>query len=643
MIPEAGLAVLWSRLFLAAAERGGPTVDLLWPWAAQEAFVVSRDTRKDAIDVIAAGWANRTPQERARFEAGAFDFDFSDFLYSTEAHDEVLRIAFRRIGAENLLSERARSLLADGGAEPVVARENERLFRIGPAEFTSEPYYWIENLDREEPSNSRLMDAIEAAKAKLGLQGDAPEGLTLADALSQMTELAALVAAEPDANDALKQNAYGYIGQGVRQVLKAKLLPPADEDAEEAAGKLFDLILLAAGSPNPEVREDTEAQFEHSASWGSPAPRVDAAEAIPDLCLARPALYPRAEPWIDMLLVDPHPAVRMQVVMRLVRLWDIDREGFWARLKIRVEEETNLEILRFTIDAVVRAVLNSDVEQTEDVVARLLARYPDAPDRAGKLREHIADTVAILWVTHGRPSAKALLDAWMEAPVAHEAELLRVLFTLRTALVLGLPVGTERERAIRGRAGAVFADLVAAANAVLRPYFDDITLARDPTDDEKAAATKGAHLVDVACRELFFAMGAPGLPSTGRKVLQPAQLSPFLTENEATFRSIGAYATPHTVYYLSQTLEVLTPCQPALVFDLLASAILSGGQKSGYQNESLGSDLLVKMIGVFLADHKDIFEAPVRRAGLIECLELFMKAGWPAARRLLYRLPELIQ
>jgi hypothetical protein len=46
---------------------------------------------------------------------------------------------------------------------------------------------------------------------------------------------------------------------------------------------------------------------------------------------------------------------------------------------------------------------------------------------------------------------------------------------------------------------------------------------------------------------------------------------------------------------------------------------------------------------MFLADHKEIFEAAGRRAALIDCLETFMEAGWPAARRLLYRLPELIQ
>jgi hypothetical protein len=50
----------------------------------------------------------------------------------------------------------------------------------------------------------------------------------------------------------------------------------------------------------------------------------------------------------------------------------------------------------------------------------------------------------------------------------------------------------------------------------------------------------------------------------------------------------------------------------------------------------------VIIVGVYLADHRDIFSEPERREKLIACLDFFVEAGWPAARRLLYRLPELL-
>jgi hypothetical protein len=46
-----------------------------------------------------------------------------------------------------------------------------------------------------------------------------------------------------------------------------------------------------------------------------------------------------------------------------------------------------------------------------------------------------------------------------------------------------------------------------------------------------------------------------------------------------------------------------------------------------YQFESMGADLFVRIVGVFLADYKEVFEDDGRRAQLIECLEIFMDAG----------------
>ena len=62
-----------------------------------------------------------------------------------------------------------------------------------------------------------------------------------------------------------------------------------------------------------------------------------------------------------------------------------------------------------------------------------------------------------------------------------------------------------------------------------------------------------------------------------------------------------------------------------------------------FLNFALGFLLGYKFIGLFLADHRQLFVDDARREKLIGCLDAFMEAGWPAARRLLYRLPELLQ
>jgi hypothetical protein len=117
----------------------------------------------------------------------------------------------------------------------------------------------------------------------------------------------------------------------------------------------------------------------------------------------------------------------------------------------------------------------------------------------------------------------------------------------------------------------------------------------------------------------------------------------FLHEAAPILRLIGQHGGPHTVYYLIQLLEELIEADPAGVFDLIAVAVLQGGRETGYQFEHMGADLLVKLVGRFLADHKEIFDDPSRRIALVDTLEVFVGAGWPSVRRLFYRLPELLQ
>ena len=106
---------------------------------------------------------------------------------------------------------------------------------------------------------------------------------------------------------------------------------------------------------------------------------------------------------------------------------------------------------------------------------------------------------------------------------------------------------------------------------------------------------------------------------------------------------IADTGTPDTIHLLIELLDYLIPADPPAVFDLLAQTLLNAGRQNRYQFESMGADLFVRIIGCYLADHRHIFTDEERRKKLVECLNTFIEAGWPAAQRLLYRLPELLQ
>jgi hypothetical protein len=638
LIENASRAIFWSRLFLCAVERGDGLVDLLWPFAATEPFLVLPDTRKDAIDVLAAGYNRRSFEEREAFEQSALNFDFVRFQYREEARQAFLERLFIAIGRDNLVTDAARQIVDDKPQGEDAS--NERLFVIRSHVGVADDFHWIEGLDREAPENTPLIAAVNAAKTLLRLEinPDETSAASLAEALASLDAImTALVADAPHAG--LRRHAEAIIGQGVHVIVSRKLLKSEDAPptAEQDAAFLT-LLKIAAQSENPDIDETTEARFEESASWGGPAARVEAAEAAFDLLTQRPDLFLDLFPIAEPFLTDIHPAVRLNAAVRLGRLWDIDRDRFWILLADRLGQEPNLTVVEHILGGLVSRLIHNDQPRSLALLLALLNREAEGADRAARLRKGVADKISVLWVTYQSPEAKAVLDGWLSAPWRHAQETRTILSTLRSAIVSGIGATPDKDAGLRQRSQALISDIVDAANARLAVLMPQPNL----DEDALAEARECAHLIDIAGNEMYFATGAAAGQRDSDPGLGHAGLDVFFRENADLLMRIGEYAPPHTTYYLLQLVERLVDVDPAGAFDLAANS-LRGGRRSGYENDSLGVDLLVRLVGMFLADHKSIFEVPERRAALVDCLEIFLEAGWPAARRLLYRLPELIQ
>lgn len=637
LIEEATSAIFWSRMFLCAAERGDSLIDQLWSFAAAEPFLVLPDTRKDAIDVVVAGYDRRDKEERQGFERGALSFDFERFTYRDEARRGFLERVFTAIGRDQLTTEEARQVFDDKA--PDASDDNARLFVIDSSIGRADHLHSIENLDRKANEDMQVIPAITAAKKILRLEAgsdDAPPA-SLADALASLVAIKTALVTET-ANTGLRQHAEAIIGQGCHVIVSRKLLIAEPPPTPEQDAAFLELWTIAAQSGNPESEETTETRFEESPSWGAPAARVEAAEAAFDLFLQRPDLYPAIYALAEPLLSDPHPAVRLNAAVRIGRIWDIDRERFWQLLTNCLANEKNLTVVEHVLGGLVSRLVHSEQLRTASLLLALLQRELPQSDRALRVRKAIAAQLSVLWVTYQCQEAKDVLDDWLATPWEHAEEARTILTSLRGAVVAGVGDNSGKDAGLRQRSQSLVSNIVDAANARLAMHMAATTL------DEAAMkeARDCARLIDVAGNEMFFATGAAAGQRDSNPALGHAGLDVFFRENADLLKRIGKHASPHTTYYLLQLVERLVDVAPAAAFDLAASSLLAGRQ-SGYQNESLGVDLLVKLVGVFLADHKEVFEDAARRAALVDCLETFLEAGWPAARRLLYRLPELIQ
>jgi hypothetical protein len=264
-----------------------------------------------------------------------------------EARGHLIQRLYSVIGLDRLVTESARAVIAavpPGSVERSL--RNERPFLITSRSEQPEPFFWISELDRDRPSNISIMEAIQAAQNYIEVKPGRPSADEI-DTASTLTLLEAISCGleAPDLDEALRRNGEGVIGQGCDLLAQGeRLIVKASFDPTE---RFLALLRIAANSDNPVVTDETESRYEHSQSWGSPAARVEAATAVLDVCLQRPDLYPLLEADIDSFLNDRHPAARSQAVGHLIRLWDIDRTGFWRRLELRLERETNFAVLRF--------------------------------------------------------------------------------------------------------------------------------------------------------------------------------------------------------------------------------------------------------------------------------------------------------
>ena len=223
-----------------------------------------------------------------------------------------------------------------------------------------------------------------------------------------------------------------------------------------------------------------------------------------------------------------------------------------------------------------------------------------------------------------------------------------MLSSLRGALFLGYrsPVKPE-DVPLRGRAKRVLERVVAAA--VNAKQEAERFLRSGSTSDADKAPTEalcvvGDRLLGHACNQFYFGSGAfhqsaEEAPGVGANSEKRAFLCDYLEQPD----QIGRHGSAQAIHHLIELYVFLAEASPADVCDRVASILTGPAIAENYQFEALGAEVLVSLVRVYLADYREIFEDPARRAQLVAVLETFSSAVWPDALRLLYEPPDLLR
>ncbi|HYO53753.1 hypothetical protein, partial [Archangium sp.] len=260
-----------------------------------------------------------------------------------------------------------------------------------------------------------------------------------------------------------------------------------------------------------------------------------------------------------------------------------------------------------------------------------------------------ANLVAFLYVARSQILAWKWIERWTSDLRRGEAYIVPMLHNLRQVFFFPYsdePKPDQLEMASRARK---LLDLVvgAAVGALdeARPYLLGAP-SQEAIETWRPLYEAGDCVIDEVCSQFYFGSGAfrsPGDREPEPGLSASAAKRRFLADHSAILDAIAAHAQARTVHNLFELLAYLVDGDPPRVFDRIAKILLGPAAADGYQFEALGLGSLVKLIRLYLADHREIFEDAARRQTLVAVLELFSSAGWPEALKVLFELPELLR
>ena len=623
ILGETSIALAWRTVMDFAARKPATLGVSIWPTPGNQHLLYSLDTRRSAIAAIAAIYPHLPAPDCERAEAEWLTLGFPRSSQPDERRKEILGTLLASIGEENLSTAAARSFLQeikDAGT----SFENRKPFALSTGWRSDDEGGWLarEGVDTQAPDTANLLSlsvGLRASRDAFKQEANKTNGAALWAGTFALGEA---VNAQSTIEPLVEQDVLDALADGLGMSLSNDLAPVDRRDAAVAQ------LLTITEHAHPQPSADTEESFAKFQSWGSPSPRVESAQAIASL-IGKAELWPAVKDRFEaMLLHDSHPAVRFQLAYALPWLRHVDRNEMWRLAREAVATEQNSAILGLIVGGL-PANTPEDADRLEPLVLELLRRFPAAKNGD----DPIIGLITYFAIYSDRPASAQEMSSWLNDVVANEDRLHRALFDVREALIVGFDKSDPRLNAIRHRAGGFIWSLIAAIEPAVRSWPLSGT---EPTPQELSALKLFNEIAD----QIYYAVGhdkvSPALE-------EPSAQIRFLAEYAPLISKLTTLGTPKAVHHLLEVLSKLSGVAPEQCFDLIAEAMLRTTGVARYEHESLGAGLFVQLISRYLADYRHIFDNQTRRDKLIDCIAVFVEAGWPEARRLFHSLPELLQ
>lgn len=614
-------AGVWAALLRIGAQH--PDVSaFLSPLLTVRSIIAGLDTRQPAGIFIEKIYPTLSEEDQRNIEAA---------ILSCSTEDQ--RVLLNCIPRESKLGQQAARRRGELESRGGLAA-NRPPISVESGWVQGDEDWWLRegNVDLSDPANATINDLIKSLKNGTRPANDGEKRAYYEELWPEVLKLNQLIerAGTPDR---LRQQGKDIV---VEKCDEAALTCTSADEIAKFQG-LREIVLDVLNSPE---WDGEEANFDSRGvpSWSRPAPKVVAAEAVVALARAVDAPDEELRNHIRGLIRDISPINRFQVLARVNMLYSADPALMREICEYCFENEKQRGILSFFLNAFAQVIPLWPEWAAEKIVS--LGREPVVPrdNSRDEMVEPLTHIALRLWIAHNQEAARGIVFDWISNPVERADELISLLHQLREAICQGEEEVFDKK--VRVIAHEVFGGIIRSCAS----RFSEVSSLEGLSEDQRKDAETLLRVLDVAGTELYFGSGAYSDKSeNGRIHLSADKRARFISQYDGVLRELASVGYPSITHHLLEVVESYISTDPGRAFSLF-TAILGIGTKNGYQFESLGADLAVKIIRRFLADHKAVLtDSEQNRASLIGVLDAFVDAGWPEASRLVYQLPEMLR
>ena len=628
---EAGNAVLWARLLAAAAKHPAVFGSAVLPLAGAQPILGSLETRFQVGNYLAAVFSALNAKHKASIERAILDL-------SGPGSSGSQKILAGCLPAADCVTPDMHAFQAQlaSNAEASVNRPAMQ-FHSESGVYDTDAYLadmGVNVTDEENAAIRELMRPVEALPKTRDPNLSLDETRRMLDLIDPLVDrLIGLSQGQIDQR--LYEYATGTAAEATHLVANKNYDFAKQADIQDRLKRIF---LFAKGSTFPPFSQEHEDQFHDEASWGGPSARNASARGLMVLARYQNPLDPDVQAAVRELARDPVCDVRLQIVQNLYVLRDSDRERMWAEIEHVVEHECTRQVVDSAIQSLAQ-VAYLDISRAIRIAKRVLDRYKGQQGPGiGRVCQSAASLIMDIHLMFSDREAHEFYAEQLADPSAH-AELLHAWVARYSGnLAVGDDTCSDQDR-LRTKTIEFYQDTANAVSDAVEKIYADYDLAKScewtPEIMSRAKALNGV-LDDMALR-IYFASGGNNAEPTREELARRWRL---YRELIPALDRLAECSVVHTAYYLIQALENFIMADPAGVFRLIVKSVMASSQ-FGYAFESMGADVVVRIVEEYFADHRDVFSDAARLDELMACLNLFVNTGWPAAQSLAFRLAEI--